>query len=100
VVAGTRTVGAAPRVIRDATVMDVSGWVSVRCIFRSAYGEAQIFEERVTLWRASSMDEEIELAEQEAVEYAAEVCTPPAEPTEYVGLAQAYLLSDEPGSRS
>ncbi|ROP44674.1 hypothetical protein [Pseudokineococcus lusitanus] len=74
-----------------------SGWVAVRCIFHSELDGTGMYEERVTLWRTSSMDEAVERAEAEAHEYAAILSTPPADPTEYVGLAQAYLLSDTPG---
>jgi hypothetical protein len=42
----------------------------------------------VTLWQAESFDQAISLAEAEAAEYAEQVHL------KYVGLAQAYLLSD------
>ncbi len=51
-----------------------------------------MYEERLTLWRAEGFDEAIALAEGEALGYAAE------QPgMEFVGLAQAYRLFDEPG---
>jgi hypothetical protein len=74
-----------------------SGWVSVRCVFRTEHAGDQIYEERVTLWWASDMDSAIELAEAEARGYAAGFSGPPGWSTEYIGLAQAYLLSDQPG---
>ena len=52
-----------------------SGWYAVRCIFESNWpppeaGETQVYEERITIWKASSMDDAIALAEAEADEYA------------------------------
>ncbi|GAA0312273.1 hypothetical protein [Kineococcus aurantiacus] len=79
--------------------MDSSGWVAVRCIFRSrredGEGEA-VFEERLTLWQETDVDRAIERAETEAEAYAAETTWPPDWVTEYLGTAQAYVLSDEP----
>ena len=79
--------------------MDSSGWVAVRCIFRShrddGDGEA-VFEERLTLWREADVDRAIERAEAEAEAYAAETTWPPDWVTEYLGTAQAYVLFDEP----
>ncbi|NYJ75631.1 hypothetical protein [Allobranchiibius huperziae] len=49
----------------------------------------QVYEERITLWRATDMDAAIELAKAEALEYAADL------DGEYTGLAQANQLSDE-----
>lgn len=72
-----------------------SGWVAVRCVFRSELEGTGMYEERVTLWRTTSMAEAVERAEAEAHEYAAMLSTPPADPHEYVGLAQAYLLADD-----
>ncbi|MGI4894847.1 MAG: DUF4288 domain-containing protein [Janthinobacterium lividum] len=79
--------------------MESSGWVAVRCIFRSQAeghdGEA-VFEERVTLWRDADVDRAIEKAEAEAQAYASETTCSPERVTEYLGLAQAYSLFDEP----
>lgn len=47
------------------------------------------YEERITIWQASSLDEAIELAIAEAHEFAAVA-------ERYVGLAQAYEMGDEP----
>jgi hypothetical protein len=49
------------------------------------------YEERITLWRASSPMEAVTLAEAEAGGYAADVAG------EYLGLAQVYSLTAEPG---
>ena len=65
-----------------------SGWVGVRCVFRSTVAGNQVYEERVTLWHAEDMDTAIARAEAEAVEYAKDT------DAEYTGLAQAYLLAD------
>lgn len=76
-------------------------WFAVRCVFHDRHntpgghkdlapGE-HAYEERITLWLAPSADEAIELAEQEADQYAA------ATGTEYTGLAQSYWLEEEPG---
>jgi hypothetical protein len=51
------------------------------------------YEERVTLWRANDIDEAIAQAEAEALDYAAIL---EDAPDEYLGLAQAYALSDAP----
>jgi hypothetical protein len=65
-----------------------SQWYTVRCVFQSDADDGFAYEERVTLWQAASFDQAISLAEAEASEYAAHV------QVKYVGLAQAYLLSD------
>lgn len=79
--------------------MDSSGWVAVRCVFRShredGDGEA-VFEERLTLWQETDVDRAVERAEVEAEAYAAETTWPPNWVTEYLGTAQAYVLFDEP----
>jgi hypothetical protein len=67
-------------------------WYGVRCIYR--WDRGGCYEERVTLWRAGSIDEAIELAEAEAEAYAQGL---EDYPRTYVGLAQAYQLSDVPG---
>ena len=75
---------------------DALEWFSVRCIFAVGWPpEADAaFEERVTLWRATSLDEAIERAEGEAREYASSI---EDGPSTYLGLAQVYRLVDEPG---
>ena len=77
--------------------MTTSGWVAVRCIFRTHFGEQQVYEERVTLWHEADMDRAIELAEAEAHRYVQRSGAPEDGVLEFVGLAQAYQLDDEPG---
>ena len=74
--------------------MEKSGWFAVRCLFQHA-AEADdngVYEERITLWSATSFEEAIAKAEAEAAEYAAILDSPPSS---YVGLAQAYMLADQ-----
>ncbi|MEV4754349.1 hypothetical protein AB0J86_04420 [Micromonospora sp. NPDC049559] len=68
------------------------GWFTVRCVFQVGSDPAsQVYEERLTLWRARSFDQAIALAEAEALEYVAD------QPgMTFAGLAQAYRLFDEP----
>lgn len=72
-----------------------SGWISVRCIFHTERQGSRFYEERITLWRATSMDDAIERAEAEAHEYARDTSSE-NDTTVYAGLAQAYLLADDP----
>jgi hypothetical protein len=76
---------------------NVAAWYAVRCVFRSGWPPefaGRAYEERITLWRATSFNEAIERAEAEAAEYAGSI---PDGPDTYLQLAQAYLLDDEPG---
>jgi hypothetical protein len=66
---------------------EAQDWYSVRCIFKA--GDRSAYEERITLWRADSIDDAIRLAEIEASEYGGDVGW------SYVGLAQAYELKAE-----
>ena len=66
-------------------------WYSVRCVFRGR-ASARLVEERITLWRAGSFDEVIQHAEREAKEYASRLSL------RYLGLAQAFKLSQNPGA--
>jgi hypothetical protein len=61
------------------------GWYSVRCVF---FIPPDMYEERITVWRADSFEEAIARAETDAVEYATKI-----EGT-YVGLAQGYYLAE------
>jgi hypothetical protein len=67
-------------------------WYSVRCFFRfdrdTDSTKRNTYEERITIWRAASFAEAIELAEREADEYAR------FHKGEYTGLAQAYELPE------
>lgn len=73
-------------------------WYAVRCVFRTMWTETeagvtpdeQLYEERITLWRAGSAEEAIALAEEEALDYA-------GDEDEYLELAQAFRLYDAPG---
>lgn len=62
---------------------------SVRCIFKWSQRADQklmhLYEERITLWQAESIDQAIEFAENEAAEYADESC-------EFLGFSQAYAM--------
>ncbi|MFI1197076.1 hypothetical protein ACH4T9_28000 [Micromonospora sp. NPDC020750] len=79
--------------LRDEALQDEVHWFSVRCVFRvEADPTSQLYEERLTLWRAQSFDQAIALAEDEGLRYAAEQAG-----MDFVGLAQAFRLFDEPG---
>ena len=69
-----------------------AGWYGVRCVFEHAGDGDHTYEERITLWRAATFDEAIALAEAEAEEY-----TGTSDTVMYLGLAQAYLLTEAPG---
>ncbi|MFN8078069.1 MAG: hypothetical protein U0Q19_00745 [Kineosporiaceae bacterium] len=74
---------------------DEPGWYAVRCVFRwkrRARRRMRTYEERITLWRATSWQEVFARAEAEAHSYAAEL-----EHVAYLEFAQAYRLVDEPG---
>jgi hypothetical protein len=76
-----------------------SGWFAVRCLFRcgwpptDAADHSNRYEERITLWRAGNIDEAIAKAEAEAHVYADTI---DEAPSQYLGLAQAYALFDNP----
>ena len=79
-------------------------WFAVRLLFRVGQEcePESVYEERVTLWRAPSHEEAIELAESEAREYSRAEDQHPN--VEYLGLAQAFrtYIPDrpiEPGDR-
>ena len=69
--------------------MKTSGWFGVRCVFKIDGDQDVVYEERVTVWRAGSAENAIELAESEAVEYADGLGA------EYLELAQVYAMADE-----
>ncbi len=70
-------------------------WFAVGCVFEwpSAAGEPRTYEERLTLWRARSLDEAISKAESEAAQYALHAA-PALVPLDF---AQAYALAERPG---
>jgi hypothetical protein len=65
---------------------------SVRCLFlwapRSDQAAKNLYEERITLWNTSDIEQAIKLAEVEARGYA-------SEGDRYLGVAQAYALYDD-----
>jgi hypothetical protein len=63
-------------------------WYTVRCVFRLNSISQSLYEERMTLWRAETLDEAVLLAEADAAEYAEMVGA------ENLGLAQAYFLTE------
>ncbi len=70
-------------------------WYSVRCVFRviseGGPGDGGTdYEERLTLWMASSHAEAIALAEAEAADYSSNGFF------EYLGIAQSYWLFEPP----
>jgi len=76
--------------------MLVGPWYTVRCVFSHKFGATQrqkgpFYEERLTIWRAASLESAIRQAECEAEEYAALIGC------EYLGLAQAYKMTDDLG---
>ncbi len=56
------------------------------------HSDLGVYDERVTLWRATGFSEAIRVAESEATDYARGF-----ESVTYAGLAQAYRLDDTPG---
>lgn len=54
--------------------------------------ELQLYEERITLWRAASFEDAVERAQHEAQEYAAILTD-----AKYVKLAQVFHLAIEGG---
>ncbi|MFJ1765948.1 hypothetical protein ACIOD2_36860 [Amycolatopsis sp. NPDC088138] len=65
-------------------------WYSVRCLFQWISYEEKPYEERITLWRATSMEEAVELAESEAADYAVS-----GNELTYLGFAQGYALDED-----
>lgn len=64
-------------------------WYAVRCVFRWEASGGPLYEERLTLWLAGSMDEAIGRAEAEARRYAGE------NGLQYLELAQSYRLATD-----
>jgi hypothetical protein len=69
-------------------------WYSVRCVFRWISFDEKPYEERITLWRATSAEQAVEFAEREAAVYAES-----GYELSYVGFAQGYAMDEdaEPG---
>jgi len=74
---------------------EVSGlaldWFAVRCVFHHA--PRATYEERITLWQATSVDAALQEAEREAIDYAQNL-----DHVRYLGLAQAFHLFEPPGN--
>ncbi len=72
-------------------------WFAVRCVFLlQGLGDleaagANLYEERITMWKAESSDDALAYAETEATQYA-EVLPP----NRYLGIAQLYEMVDTP----
>ena len=66
-------------------------WYAVRSLLHLEGAGESAYEERITLWRAGSLDEALERAAAEAEEYAAF-----AGASYLADLGQAYLLADTP----
>ncbi|MFE6931121.1 hypothetical protein ACFVDT_03695 [Streptomyces sp. NPDC057699] len=67
--------------------MKEASWYGVRSVFR--HHLLEVYEERITLWRAQSLDEAIERAEVEALEYCLHL-----DEVEYVRFSEAYGFDD------
>jgi hypothetical protein len=68
---------------------DGLGWYGVRCVFRWIDHGNQPYEERITLWRAASAAQAVELAGREARDYARD------NGVEHLRFAQAYALTGD-----
>ncbi len=66
---------------------DSPSWYGVRCIFK--LGDQPLYEERITVWRAQSFEEAVELAEADAEQYAA------THGLDYLHLAQVFDQKSE-----
>src|SRR5690348_12731535 len=62
-------------------------WFGTRCVFHHL--DPDVYEERITVWLAPDVDTAIELAENEALAYAA------VNEIEFNGFVQAYAMIDE-----
>jgi hypothetical protein len=65
-------------------------WYGVRCVFQWTSHEEKPYEERITVWRATSIEEAVEFAEKEAVDYAES-----GYEMTYLGFAQGFALDEE-----
>lgn len=76
---------------------DEQYWYAVRCVFEwkpARKGKRRLYEERITLWRASSFDEAIAKAEAEAKEYVEDAAERGPVPARYLSFAQAYRMNE------
>jgi hypothetical protein len=66
-------------------------WVSVRHVLSHQSEGDGVYEERITTWQCSSIEEAIALAETEVAEHCGHLdCTD-------TGIYQGFLLADDPG---
>lgn len=80
-------VGALERPVGQAgQVSESEPWYAVRCVFAFVGDDGPYYDERVTIWRASSFDAAIVLAEADAEEHA-EILD-----ATYLGGPQAFHL--------
>ncbi|MFE9191045.1 hypothetical protein ACFYL6_15660 [Micromonospora sp. NPDC007208] len=77
--------------VRDTDEAGQHGWYAVRSVFQYGSAAPFVYEERITIWRATNFDTAIALAEAEATEYTEDI------DRAYLGFAQVHHLFDEPG---
>lgn len=69
-------------------------WYGIRCLFGHGPSEieagARVYEERIVILRATSFEDAVTKAEQDAETYASAL-----DGVEYLGLAQAYEIADD-----
>src|SRR5215210_4053784 len=63
-------------------------WYAVRCVLRHSHDQ-RLYEERITVWHASSFNEAVGRAESEASEYGAMVGSAS------LGLTQAFEIAED-----
>jgi hypothetical protein len=79
----------------------VPAWFSVRTVYLLPRSKKKLYEERITVWRATSLAEAIELAEVEANAYEGEPDVDGrATGPKYLGLAQGYAMANQSDSVS
>ncbi|HLJ56537.1 MAG TPA: DUF4288 domain-containing protein [Chthonomonadaceae bacterium] len=70
------------------------GWYSVKCLFRHendpAASEGHLYEERIIVLRAQSLDDALNMAELEAKSYAGD-----GGDVQYCNFASAYHIADD-----
>ena len=69
-----------------AMTVDEVSWFGVRTV--AFFPSLSVYEERVTIWKAASLDDALELAEAEGQQY----CD--THEARWCGLAQAYRIGD------
>ena len=73
--------------------MNLEGWYSAQCIFLHAdkgHGPKQMYEERIVLVRAESMEAAIDSAEKEAEKYCTDL-----NGCRYIGYVNVFALYDD-----